>query len=70
MPASARSRYPHRMPVTEPDPHRVSDDLRARLGDLQSLASQFPDERAYSMALEHVAAAIAALTPVVAQVKP
>lgn len=66
----ARARYPHRMPITEPDPHRVSDDLRARLGDLRSLASQFPNERAYSVALDHVAAAIAALAPVVAPMKP
>ena len=58
------------MPVTEPDPHRVYDDLRARLGDLRSLASQFPNERAYAVAFEHLTATIAALEPVVAAMKP
>lgn len=57
------------MPATEPDPHRVYGDLRARLGDLRSLTSQFPNERAYSVAFDHVAAAIAALEPVVAATK-
>lgn len=49
------------MPVTEPDPHRVYEDLRARLGDLRTLTGQFPEERAYPVAAEHVAAAIQAL---------
>jgi hypothetical protein len=51
------------MPGTDPDPHRVVDDLRARLVDLRSLASQFPEERAYASAADHVASAIQALAP-------
>jgi hypothetical protein len=57
------------MPVTEPDPHRVFEDLRSRHGDLRLLVSQFPNERAYAVALDHLTAVIAALEPVVAAMK-
>jgi len=57
------------MPGTDPDPHRVLDDLRARLTDLRSLTAQFPNERAYPLAADHVAAAIQVLAPVVSALK-
>jgi hypothetical protein len=54
------------MTAPDPDPHRVLEDLRARLVDLRFLASQFPKERAYPVASSYIVAAVAALEPLVA----
>jgi hypothetical protein len=53
------------MPIIPPDPGKVLDALRAQLEQLRELVAAYPGERAYTVAAEHVAAAIGALEVVV-----
>lgn len=48
------------MPITEPDPHDVLEDLRGSLKSLQASAARSPDPQLLA-AVGHLAAAVAVL---------